>query len=227
MIYTGENALHWKKLRNKSIVLAAVSLGLSILVHPFFLFVTIVAIIFARYCTNKFDRWATGFEGEYLVIEEFSKINCLTGVLLSDLILPNMHSNIDHVLICDRGIFALETKTYSGIYYAEGDKWYYKTKYGEIMPIKSLSRLAKRNAAILSKFLERKYGEHYFITPIVVFAGPTIFEGKSTIPVLFPSQIKFYLCALPRTLSNKDIARLSDLLIKYSRHVMEVGTNAS
>ncbi len=227
MIYTGENALRWKKLRNMSIIVVVVSSGLSILVHPFFLFVTVVAIIFARYSAKKFNRWASGFEGEYLVIDEFSKVSCLTGVLLSDVILPNMRSNIDHVLICDRGIFALETKAYSGIYYVEGDKWYYKTGYGETMPIKSLSRLAKRNAAILSKFLEEKYGEHYFITPIVVFAGPTIFEGKSTIPVLFPSQIKFYLCALPKTLSNKDIARLSDLLIKYSRHIMEVGANAS
>jgi len=223
MIYTGEEALRWKKLRDVSIVVAIVSLGLAVFVHPFFFLLAVAFGICAKYATGKFKRWASGFEGEYQVIEALSRAKCIKGVLLSDVVLPNMRSNIDHVLICEQGIFAIETKAYTGIYHAEGDEWYHETLSGTRIRIKSLSRVAKRNAAMLSRFLNEKYGEKYFVQPILVFAGATVFDGVSTVPVLFPSRIEKYICSLPKTMSKQEIARLSDLLASYSGHVMEVG----
>ncbi|WP_099212174.1 nuclease-related domain-containing protein [Thermococcus henrietii] len=226
MIYTGEEAIKWRWVYKISSVMAVLFLGLGVFLSKLFFLAAFVSVLISKHAHDKSKRWATGFEGEYYVIEALSECKCFNGVLLSDLMLPGATANIDHVLVCDRGIFAIETKAYTGIYKADGDTWYYETMSGKIIPTKSLSRLAKRNAAILSKFLRERYGERYFVNPMLVFSGATVFEGRATVPVLFPSQICEYVCSLPRTLSKQEVARLSDLLARYARHIMEVGKNA-
>ncbi|WP_457751833.1 nuclease-related domain-containing protein [Thermococcus sp.] len=222
MIYTGEEAIKWRRVYRISFVVAALFLGLGIFSSKLFFLAAFVSALISKHAHDESKRWATGFEGEYYVIEALSECKCFNGVLLSDLMLPGATVNIDHVLVCDRGIFAIETKAYTGVYRADGDMWYHETMAGKIVPTKSLSRLAKRNAAMLSKFLREKYGERYFVNPVLVFSGATVFEGRSTVPVLFPSQICEYVCSLPQTLSGVEVARLSDLLAAYSRHIMEV-----
>lgn len=223
MIYTGEEALRWKKLRDVSIVVAVVSLGLAVFIHPVFFLLAVAFGICAKYATGKFKRWASGFEGEYQVIEALSRAKCIKGVLLSDVVLPNMRSNIDHVLICEQGIFAIETKAYTNAYFTINDEWYMETSTDELVQVKSISKIAKRNAAMLSGFIRQKSKKRYFVAPIIVFASYGVVEGIPTVPVLYPWQIEEYICSLPKTMSKQEIVRLSDLLASYSGHVMEVG----
>ncbi|ASJ00312.1 nuclease-related domain-containing protein [Thermococcus gorgonarius] len=221
MIHTAEEAILWKKLATLFFWSGIVTTILSFIVNPLFLLGSVLLFGAWRYAGRMAYQWGTGFEGEYYVIEALSHSERIKGILLSDIVLPGRRANIDHVLICEQGIFAIETKAYTGIYFVSGDAWYSETPSGR-HEIRSISKIAKRNAAVLSRFLWKNLGENYFVKPLVVFAGAGIVEGRSTIPVLYPNEIETYVLSLPIELSHEDITRLENLLEGYSRHVMVI-----
>ena len=222
MIHTAEEALRWKKLSILFLVVGIATAVLGITVTPFFFLGTAPLLGAWEYSRKMLYRWERGFEGEYKVIEALSEVRGLDGVLLSDLVLPGRKANIDHVLICERGIFAIETKAYSGVYFASGDRWYVEMPSGR-KDVKSISKVAKRNAALLSGFLRENLGRGYFVRPLIVFAGEGLVVGESTVPVLSPEELKGYIGSLPKGLSKRDISLLVELLDEYARHVMVIG----
>ena len=219
MIHTAEEALLWKKLSNLFLVTGIATALLGIAATPFFFWSTAPLLGAWGYSRKMLYRWERGFEGEYRVIEALSEAKGLDGVLLSDLVLPGRKANIDHALICERGIFAIETKAYSGVYFVSGGRWYVETPSGR-KDVKSISKVAKRNAALLSGFLRENLGKGYFVRPLIVFAGDGLVVGESTVPVLSPEELVGYIGSLPKGLSKRDITLLGEFLEEYSSHVM-------
>ena len=221
MIHTAEEALLWKKLSTLFLITGIATAVLGITVTPFFFLGTVPLFGAWGYARKMVYRWETGFEGEYRVIEVLSRAKGLEGVLLSDLVLPGQKANIDHVLICEQGIFAIETKAYSGVYFTSGDRWYVETPSGR-RDVRSISKVAKRNAALLSEFLRENLGKGYFVKPLIVFAGEGLVVGEPTVPVLSPEELEGYIGSLPKGLSKRDIALLGEFLGEYARHVMVI-----
>ncbi len=221
MIHTAKEALRWRKLAKLSL-LAGIAVAIAGVIFNHFILLLALPLFGIWVHAKKMTyRWETGFEGEYSVIEALSKAKRLKGFLLSDIILPGQKANIDHVLICEQGIFLIETKAYTGLYHVSGDEWYVQTSSGK-KRVKSISKTAKRYAAVLSAFLRENFGEYHFVNPMIVFTGAGIIEGKSTIPIVSAFEIERYISTLPRKLSEQDIAKIEKLLEPYSNHVMVI-----
>jgi len=59
----------------------------------------------------RFHRMRLGRDGERIVAEELDKLRAAGAQVFHDV--PADGFNIDHVVLCDRGIYAIETKTWS------------------------------------------------------------------------------------------------------------------
>ena len=68
-------------------------------------------------------RWR-GLVGEWLVRTTLA-VWFRKGIRLNDIYLPlgDSITQIDHILVCSRGIFVVETKYWTGDYFVTGDKW--------------------------------------------------------------------------------------------------------
>jgi hypothetical protein len=58
--------------------------------------------------------WDTGATGEAATAAILEALVALGAVVLHDRRIPRSRANIDHVLICPAGVFAIETKSYEG-----------------------------------------------------------------------------------------------------------------
>jgi len=115
--------------------------------------------------------------------------------------LAGQHGNIDHIVVGPSGIFAIETKNYSGSVICYGDKWY----QGELtwlfpprrrFPISSISSQAKRNALSLANSL-RGQGFSVWVQPVVVFSSrwTRLYLRHPTVPVVKLSKLPRFLTA--------------------------------
>jgi hypothetical protein len=95
--------------------------------------------------------------------------------MMSDVVLEENMGNIDHIVIGQYGVFAIETKTYRGRIVCDGDDWFQYRKIGEkTVPIKlkqSPSIQARSNAGRLSSFLKQYYPmfPNVWVKAIVIF----------------------------------------------------------
>jgi len=79
---------------------------------------TSIAIAASLYAAKKglslrarFHRLKLGRDGERIVAEELEKLRAVGAHVFHDV--PADGFNIDHVVLCDRGVYAIETKTWS------------------------------------------------------------------------------------------------------------------
>ena len=125
---------------------------------------------------------------------------------------------IDHTLICPKGIITIETKTYIGKIYGDGNEKYWRqyiqgNKFGikRYSPIKQ----GRAHSAKLHDLLANK-GFNRRIDTIVVFAINTIVKvNPKPIPVLYRKQLRDYISRLPDIMSREDI-------IKYKNEIMNL-----
>ncbi len=90
--------------------------------------------------------------------------------LFLNVVLPQGSCDIDAVLVGPRGVFALEVKAYSGYYRNVGRTWR-RRAYGRWHTLDcNPTRQARRNAAALSKYLER-CGTDVWVKARIVWAG--------------------------------------------------------
>ena len=107
------------------ITLFLVSIGLSSYtgLALFGILASLGLLWFSYIQLKSFGRWKRGKRGEKAVTNKLLSLDN-TYYLINDVKLPGQQGNIDHVVVGPCGVFAIETKNYSGSVICYGDKWY-------------------------------------------------------------------------------------------------------
>jgi len=121
-------------------------------------------------------------------------------------------SQIDHIIICPKGVYSIETKNYQGTIYgnAEKQKWFqvinkYKTPFYN--PVKQ----GIGHSVALSKYLEESGFNKVWVNTIVVFAEPTVelkvFSPK--VPVIHQSKLSEFFNNQKQVMNPDECAKIA------------------
>jgi hypothetical protein len=133
--------------------------------------------------------------------------------------------NIDHIIICDRGIFTVETKTYRKPITGNPEIQF----DGETLsinghpPCRDPIAQAKAQADWSKNILKESTGKEYPIKAVLVFPGwfvKSTLEGKhSSLWVLNPKALSAFIEKEPRKLRQEDVQLAAYHLSRYIRTV--------
>ncbi len=162
-----------------------------------FLAGTIFLAISLKFYINS-THYESGIEGESAVSEALKQLDD-SYYLINDILLQGSSGNIDHVLLCPKGIFVIETKNYSGNIRIYGNKWY-KKGMRKSYEISSGSHQAIANAARLGDLIRKNTDIYVFVRPICVFTGYDLklkVVHKSSVPILQLYELVNYIREAP------------------------------
>jgi len=205
------------------ITLFLVSIGLSSYtgLALFGILASLGLLWFSYIQLKSFGRWKRGKRGEKAVTNKLLSLDN-TYYLINDVKLPGQQGNIDHVVVGPCGVFAIETKNYSGSVICYGDKWY-QGRHTWLLPprrrfpISSISSQARGNAVRLANSL-RNRGFNVWVQPIVVFSGrwTRLWLRNPTVPVVKLSKLPSFLTVGEVELTDKYNAALSDAILSLA-----------
>jgi hypothetical protein len=134
---------------------------------------------------RKYHVYLSGWNGEKSVT------NLLRSTLSDDYLLVNSvtfrggHGDVDHIVLGPNGVFALETKNWSGKIACEGDMW---QRPGGPRSATSPSEQAKRNAIRVRHAIEnsKKLSFNVWVEPIVVFTNKhtELYVNRPTVTII-------------------------------------------
>lgn len=193
-------------------------------VKPWFL--TIVVTILVVWSVAKFiaaykkiKRLRMASDGEKLVGEGLQELIRQGATVLHDI--QGEKFNIDHVVISPKGIFLIETKTYSkpikndatithdkGNIYVDGFPI-------ERNPIDQVNALSKW----LQELLQKSTGNKFYIKPVILFPGwyTERVKGGEEIWILNPKALPTFLTNEPIRLKESDVHLVAFHLSRYIR----------
>jgi hypothetical protein len=132
-------------------------------------------VIGILYYWRRYRTWKMGSTGENMVTQVLnSKLND-DYYLVNDVLYINdkgNKENIDHVVLGPKGVFAIETKHYSGKVTCKGSYWQVPFPFG-----RSPSSQAKGNASWVNKAIKAAgvfETLNVWVKPIVVFSNPDV-----------------------------------------------------
>ena len=186
----------------------------------FALIVLLVSFYNIRKILKKLKSLKLGRDGERVVGQFLDGLRENGHRIFHDIIGENF--NIDHVIISKKGIYVIETKTYSKPE-SGNSKIYFD---GRKLVVEALGELTKPIAQVnaasnwLKNILRETTGKKFAVKPVILFPGwfvESTKEGKkSNIWVLNPKALPVYIENQPDTLSTEDV-----MLVSYhiSRHI--------
>ena len=158
---------------------------------------------------KKVKNMRLGVDGEKVVGQELEKLRTQGCMVFHDIVGDNF--NIDHVVVSDKGIFLVETKTYS-----KPNRVNPKVRYEKgqltIDGLGDMSKIitqVKASSIWLKRTLEESTGKTFLIKPVILFPGWFVDSPKdSEIWVLEPKQFPYYISKKKEILSleNKKLA---------------------
>jgi hypothetical protein len=159
-----------------------------------------------------------GYEGERAVGEYLDRLRRLGYRIYHDI--PGDSGNIDHVIICTRGVYCIETKTRS-----KPIKGECKIRYdGSAVslnngpPDQSPIIQAKAQARQLQRLLKEHTGSDFPIQPVVLFPGWHIdANSKSDVWVLTPKGLPMWIGSEEERIPMKDVKHAASQLAAYVR----------
>jgi len=215
--YLSSQAGMFAKLGSIFVVLGIISL----MINPF---VGLLLVAASSAFWNKWLSYMKGIQGEKKTSRALRDLDD-DYFLLDDVQLYSNSGNIDHVILGPSGIFAIESKNYSGIIRSYGDTWYRASGPGrKSYEIASVSTQAKNNAKNLYKFLQRhlssSFGRIPFITPLVAFTNSSmdLQSHNPTVEIVFHRKI----CGRIKNyepdyrLSTSDLKRIGEAILSNS-----------
>ena len=159
--------------------------------------------------------YKAGIEGEKAVVQALQELDD-SHCLINDIMAGRGRGNIDHVLLSPTGIFAIETKNYTGDVRCDGNRWRKKGKR-RLYDIPSVSRQAINNADYLGSLIKRKLNLDIPVCPVCVFTNPWVELKlrKPTIPVLRLSELVDFVREIPplTTLTDSEIQAVSRCIL--------------
>lgn len=195
---------------------------------PFPKTVTFVAVMFFLFCVYRLRKILKevkaiklGRDGERAVGQYLENLRENGHRIFHDLVGDNF--NLDHVIISRKGIYVIETKTYSKP--AKGEA---KIGFdGERLTIKDLwvqtKPITQVNAASnwLKNILLETTGKDFSIKPVILFPGwyveSTEQGKKSCVWVLNPKALPSYIENQPDIISQEDMMLASFHISRYIR----------
>jgi hypothetical protein len=185
----------------------------------------IAALVATALCTLKFIRTKRrvrnlkkGRDGERNVAEILDELKCFGAQVLHDI--PSEKGNVDHVVICTRGIFVVETKAWSkpeNVWEMDfdGGHIHIATRAPEAAPIIQ----CKAEAADIKALLKESTAKTYPVRGVVVFLDWFVNRRPSArgsdIWVLNPKELVGWVRREPETLSDADVAMATLHLKQY------------
>ncbi|MEP0946734.1 MULTISPECIES: nuclease-related domain-containing protein [Cyanophyceae] len=131
--------------------------------------------------------------------------------------------NVDHVVICDRGIFTIETKTYSkpssgkSTIHFDGETIQVN---GQMMERNAVEQ-AKAQAYWVAEVLKESTGRSFAVKPVVVFPGWFVESSKTKGPsdlwVLNPKALPSFIDNEPQRVTPEDVKLAAYHLSRYIR----------
>ena len=186
---------------------------------------TVVAVVVAGYCIRRLlklrklhDNYQLGRDGERQVGQAFEELRKEGCSVFHDIVGKDF--NVDHVIVSQRGIFAIETKTYrkrgeKPKITFDGEKI---LKNGKSITPNPLEQ-ATRNASWLEQMLLASTGKRFAVRPVVVF--PDWFVNPSpkgtAAWVLNPKVLPAFIRYEPVTISEDDLHLIVFHLSRYIR----------
>ncbi len=192
------------------------------------LLVTMVAIVIVPYCVYKLLKIIAeakfvklGREGERAVGQFLETLRADGCVVFHDIIAENF--NLDHVVVSKKGIFTIETKTYS-----KPEKGEAKILFdGEKLSIQGSGTYDKPITQVrsASKWLKNTLlattGKSFTVKPVILFPGwfveSTEQGKKSNTWVLNPKSLPAFIKNQPDTISQDDAQMVVYHLCRYIR----------
>ena len=148
-------------------------LSASVVVVLSFLAVLLCLTLFCLQ-KRKADNFLLGSQGEREVAFWLDRLGRPHWHVFHDFQIPGEKWNMDHIVVCPKGVFCFETKTLQMIsgksetLNFDGEKIYkgdFPLSFDKRDPVKQ----AKGNAADLSNFIRHKTDMQVWVTPVVVF----------------------------------------------------------
>ncbi len=190
----------------------------------------ILVIIFSVYKVRKIVKKVKilklGRDGERAVGQYLDNLRENGHRIFHDIIGRNF--NIDHVIISKKGIYVIETKTYS-----KPEKGNSKIYFdGKKLKVDALGELTKpiiqvkTSADWLKNILQETTGKIFTVKPVILFPGwfvESTKEGKkSNIWVLNPKALPTYIENQPDIISQEDLMLASYHISQYIRTTKEL-----
>ena len=184
---------------------------------PFLVVVPLVLAAVPVYFTWRRRGYQYGIRGEEAVVDALSMLDDRHRVF-NDLVLPGARGDIDHVVVGPGGVFALETKNYSGDITCFEDRWTRCRNGTWEVTVHSPSRQAIDNARRLDAFL-RQCGIAVKVDPVVVLANRNarIRCENPVVPVVMRRALASHLTSRKSRLSDAEIRAISDFVRKGAR----------
>ena len=187
---------------------------------------TILAIILVGYCIPKFFKlrkrrrdFELGRDGERIVGQALEHLRQQGYLVFHDVVGNNF--NVDHVIVSQRGIFSIETKTYR-----KPTKVNSKVTFnGENILVAGRSiypspvEQAKASAKWLCcDVLHASTGKWFPVKPVVVFPGWWVDEQKNTeVWVLNPERLQSYIAGESEIITEEDMHLVAYHLSRFIR----------
>lgn len=162
-----------------------------------------------------------GIDGERAVGKYLDRLRGLGLRVYHDI--PGDSGNIDHVVICTRGVFCIETKTRSKPVKGECKVFY----DGEMIsvnggpPDQSAIVQAKVQAKQLRRLLKEHTGTDYPVQPVVLFPGWHVkspdASAHSEVWVLSPKGLPMWIGNAPERVAVKDVKHAASRLAAFIR----------
>jgi hypothetical protein len=174
---------------------------------------------------NKVKNLRLGRDGERCVGQFLERLREDGGQVFHDV--PGQDFNLDHVVISPRGVYAIETKTWSkpwpkATITIAGDSLRVAGRTPDRNPIEQASAAARW----LSNKLEELTGRKFPARGVVVFPGWFVEQPSERGPVwvLEPKMLPAYIEREAVTITPADVALASAQLSRYVRAEAENGT---
>jgi len=161
-------------------------------------------------------RLEAGLQGEQEVVSTLVATLDNQWTLFSGVVIDGMWGDIDHVLIGPAGVFAIETKNWSGTikYDDERRLWY---RVSERNPNGEILKDPTEQAAQGANALQGLIGQR--VTPVVVFTNRNaVYQGDHpTISVLTLPHLVPWLQAQPHIINSADVNNL----VEKIKHIIK------
>ena len=189
-------------------------LGMTMISLPIIIICVIRHIVVFKQLKNL----RLGRDGERVVGQELEKLRTQGCMVFHDIVGDNF--NIDHVVVSDKGIFLVETKTYSKPNLVNPKVHYEKGKLS-IDGLGDMSKIitqVKASSTWLKRTLEESTGKIFLIKPVILFPGWFVESpNNSEIWVLEPKQFPFYIDKKKELVSKEDKKLAAYHLSRYIR----------
>ncbi len=171
---------------------------------------------------KKIKNLKLGRDGERIVAEQLECLRKLGAYLFHDV--PGEGFNLDHVVICTHGIYAIETKTRTkpspkARVVVEGNTLTVAGYEPDRNPIEQVSAAA----CWLEKRLQASTGKRFFVRGVVVFPSWYVEQrgSRGDVWVLEPKALPAFIENAPAMIPASDVTLAADHLSRYVRSEAE------